>query len=49
MIITVLLGRAVKMYKILNMKNQEYFQIIADKVKGEKRMKKAILALERIP
>lgn len=34
------LGRTDKMDKILNMKKQEYFQIILEKIKGNKRKRK---------
>lgn len=43
----IFLGRTDKMDKILNMKNQDYFQIILENIKGNKKKRKAIIALER--
>lgn len=45
----VFLGRASKMEKIINTKNQEYLQIILDKIKGNKKKKKNTIASERVP
>lgn len=44
----VFLGRTDKMDKILNIKNQEYFQIIVAK-KWKEIKRKTVIALERIP
>lgn len=45
----VFLGGTDKMDKILNMKKQVYFQIILENIKGNKKKRKAIIVLERVP
>lgn len=45
----IFLGRASKMGNILNVKNQGHFQIMLDKIKGNKEKRKAIITFERAP